>query len=279
MKKENSKTIGENGFSFLSKFGWTLLGCAGIYLIISLHFLLAVRTAHFLGDATYLPPSVLRYTSIFFRNDEISAFVEIVFLVFWVAFLGLSCWGLFYIALKIKKIINSFFFNGKVEQEDFSACFKTSFYVLLPVLILSLLTLSITPLRSNYYDTASMSEVAEYLPFSKFLLAMDEGTIAMFGVTLFVVLTLTTSFYLMKILPDNSPMFLFSIFLGVLVGVAVLMFLLPLGVKGFEFIKGGTANFFLAHFTLFGIYSIVSIFFVLPLLGKKKKTIGAKLPA
>jgi hypothetical protein len=262
----NNKTQLTSGSGFI----WTLTGCVGVYLIISLHFLLAVRTAHFLGDPTYLPPSVLRFTSIFFRVAEVSAFVEIVFLVIWLAFIGFTCWGMFKAALTLIK------YSG-FESKGYQDCFKSAFYALLPVLILSLLTLSVTPIQDNKYGTASMSEIAESLPFTIFLSAMDEGTIAIFGVTLLVVITLTTALLLTKILPDTTFMFLVGIFLGVLISVAVMMFLMPLGVQSFNLIKQQTGNSYFSHFALFAVYSAISVMFILP--AKKKKTIGEKLPA
>lgn len=269
MNRANSET-NKTQLSSGSGFIWTLMGCLGVYLIISLHFLLAVRTAHFLGDPTYLPPSILSFTSVFFRVAEVSAFVEIVFLVIWMAFIGFTCWGMFKAALTVNKYLG---LDGNVYQE----CFKRAFYALLPVLILSLLTLSITPIQDNKYGTASMSEIAESLPFNIFLSAMDEGTIAIFGVTLLVVITLTTALLLNKILPDSTFMFLVGIFLGVLISVAVMMFLMPLGVQAFSLIRHQMDNSYVSHFALFAVYSAVSAMFILR--AKKKKTIGEKLPA
>lgn len=270
MKKANLEINNRTQLSSGSRFIWTMLGCLGVYLIISLHFLLAVRTAHFLGDPTYLPPSVLRFTAVFFRVAEVSAFVEMVFVVFWLAFIGFTCWGMFKAVLMISKYLS-------LESKAYQNSFKSGFYALLPVLILSLLTLAVTPIQDNKYGTVSMSEVAESLPFTVFLSAMDEGTIAIFGVTLLVVITLTTALLLTKILPDTTFMFLVGIFLGVLISVAVMMFLMPLGVQAFDLIKHQTGNSFVSHFVLFAVYSTISAMFILP--AKKKKTIGEKLPA
>lgn len=269
----------ENNFSLPTKIGLISPGCVGIYLIISLHFLLAVRTAHFLGDATYVPPSILRFTGVIFNNAEVSAFVEIVFLVVWMAFIGVTCWAMFRAGIFIKDSLGALFFDSKEELDSYAKCFKTAFYAMLPMLILSLLTLAMTPVQSHKYDTVSMSEIAEAVTFPRFLTAMDEGTIALFGVTLFVVLIMTVVFLLMKILPDNVPMMFVALFVGVIAGTAVMMPLMWFGAKGFEFIGHLTKSSYLSHFILFAIYSIISAVFILPTLDRKKKTIGKKLPA
>lgn len=268
-----------NSLSSLTKFGLISVGIVVIYLIISSHFLLVVRTAHFLGDAAYVPSAVLRYTGVIFRNTEVSAFVEIVFLVFWLAFIGVTCWAIFRAAIFIKDSLGSLIFDSEEERVNYAKCFKTAFYALLPIFILSLLTLAITPVQSHKYDTASMSEIAETVSFPGFLTAMDESTIALFGVTLFVVLIMTIAFLLMKILPDNVPSTFAALFIGVIVGTAVMMPLMWFGAKAFELINFLTRNSYLSHFVLFAIYSIISAVFILPTLNGKQKTIGKKLPA
>lgn len=269
----------EAAISLPTKFGLTLLAGVGIYLIISLHFLFAVRTAYFLGDAAYIPPSILRFTGVIFTNSEVSAFVEIVFLAVWLAFLGFTCWAMFRAGIFVKDALGSLIFDQKDAQIAYAKCFETAFYALLPVLILSLLTLAITPIQSDKYDTASMSQIAEIVSFPRFLTAMDEGTIALFGVTLFVVLILTVVYFLMKILPDNVPMMFVALFVGVIVGTAAMMPLMWFGARGFEFINVKTENSYLSHFVLFAIYSIVSAIFIVPTLNEKKRLNGKKLPA
>lgn len=269
----------ENKFSLPTRFGLVSLGGFGIYSIIGLHFLLAVRTAHFLGDAAYIPPSILRFTGVIYTNSEVSAFAEIVFLVIWLAFIGFTCWAMFRAGVFVKDSLGSLFFDTNDERAEYAKCFTTAFYALLPVLILSLLTLAMTPVQSHKYDTASMSEIAEAVSFPDFLTAMDEGTIALFGVTLFVVLIMTVVLLLMKILPDNVPMMFVALFIGVIVGVAVMMPLMWFGAKGFEFINLKMKSSYLSHFVLFAIYSIASAVFILPTLNRKKKITGKKLPA
>lgn len=269
MENVSSNKITQKNKSLFIRYGLTLIGFLGVYLIISFHFLLSVKVAHFLGDAAYIPPSVLRYTAIFYHDSEISVLVELIFLIIWLAFLGLTCWGMFKIGLMFVKLIG-------FSKKEFFTPFRNAFHSLLPTLVLSLLTLSITPIRGYKYDTSSMSEIAERISFTSFLSAMDVGTIAIFGLTFFVILTMTTSFFVAKFLPDNVPMLLLSIFVGVLVSVAVMMFLMPIGIQGFEFIKRQTGDSYLSHFALFGVYSLISAILVLPI--KRGKTIREKLP-
>ncbi|HRH44463.1 MAG TPA: hypothetical protein PKY82_22700 [Pyrinomonadaceae bacterium] len=238
---------------------------------------MSVKIAHFLGDPTYLPPSVLRITGIFFHYSEVADFVEIVFLIFWLFFLVVTCFVIFWGISFAAKFIGNFFGVDEKLYQAIWKCFRRSFFAQLPILILSVLTLSITPLSSPNYDTPSMSEIAGYLPFGKFLGAMDEGTMAMCGVTLFVVLTLVTASYVMKILPDTAWAFLVGIFVGVIVGVLVLNFLMPIAAQGLKSIRISTESSIVTHFILFAIYSLVSSVLVLPLTGKKEKT--SKLPS
>jgi len=278
MKKENSNSISEISLPFPARFGLTLLGCTVVYSIISLHFFLAVKTAFFLGDAAYLPPSVLHFTSVIFRVAEISAFVEIVFLVMWLTFIGFTCWAMFKFAVLLKDSLGSIFFDDQSDLAAYTKCFNTAFCTLLPVLILSLLTLAITPIQSHKYEMVSMSEIAEIVSFSRFLTAMDEGTIALFGVTVFVILVLIVAYLQMKFLPDNMPVMFIAVFVGVIIGVFAMMPLMWFGARGFEFINLKTGSSHLSHFALFAIYSIVSAIFILPVLNKKKKTTVRKLP-
>lgn len=262
--KIKNKTAAPN-ISFFAQLILTAISCAGVYAIIAAHFLLAVKTAHFLGDAAYLPPSVLRYTEIFFRSGEVSAFAEIVFLVIWLIFLIVTAVAMFGAAAFALD-----FLEKNLTKTAIFDCAAKAFYVQLPLLILSVLTLSITPLTSTKNDSPSMSEVAEYLSFGKFLAAMDEGTIAMFGVGLFVAITLVAAFYLTKILPDSPPMFFIAIFVGVILGVAALMPVMSFGAQGFEFIQNRTGSSVAAHFALFAVYSFASAVLVLPLTWERK---------
>lgn len=297
MKKESSNLKSETSLlssvqnettlSLPVRFALTLLGCIAVYLLVTSHFFLVVRTAHFLGDAAYLPASVSDFTSAMFRIGKVSAFFEIVFLVIWLAIVGFSCWGIFKGAILVKNLFGSILFDDANDLAGYKKCFKNAFYALLPVLILSLVTLAITPVQSHNSDSASMSEIAETISFSRFLSAMDEGTIALFGVSLFVVLVLLIVYLLMKILPDNALVTFGALFVGVIVGVLVMMPLMWFGKNGFDIIKLQTQNSYLSHFVLFAVYSIASAIFILPTLDKKKvsgkytsgKTIGRKLPA
>lgn len=246
---------------------FTMISCAAVYAIIAGHFLLAVKAAHFLGDATYLPPSVLRYTEVFFRSGEVSALVEIVFLVVWLVFLIVTCAAMFWAVWMAADFIGGVLPSVKDGIAD---CLATAFFALLPVLILSVLTLSITPLTSTKNSSPSMSEIAEQLSFGKFLAAMDENTIAMFGVGFFVTITLAVAVFLTKFLPDSPPMFFIAIFVGVIAGVAVLMPVMSFGAKGFELVQNRAGSAVAAHCALFAVYSLASAIFVMPVVWERK---------
>ena len=270
MKQNTNKTDNQREASSLSLSAQTLLTAISCFVVcatIAGHFLFAVKAAHFLGDAAYLPPSILRYTEVFFRSGEVSAFVEIAFLVVWLVFLIATCAAMFWAIWMAADFVGGVLPSIKDGIAD---CLATAFFALLPVLILSVLTLSVTPLTSTKNSSPSMSEIAEQLSFGKFLAAMDENTIAMFGVGFFVTITLAVAGLLTKFLPDSPPMFFVAIFVGVIAGVAVLMPLMSFGAQGFEFVQNRAGSAIAAHFALFTVYSLASAIFVMPIVWERK---------
>lgn len=251
---------------------FTLCAAFGSYLLISTHYLFCVRLAHLLGDATYIPPSVLRFTGVVFRDSEVGAFVQIVFFVFWLIVVIASCVLIFMAASFVTYFVISNILSDEALESAVGDCLANGFICLVPVLALSLLTLLIMPLESTHLssESESLSQIGALMPFSEFLFTMTEATMVIFLVCFFVVITVTVA-YLLSFFWDSDFSFFVWIFVGVCVGLAMIFGLGHFLHKGIEFIKIQTDNAYLTLYTVFAVYAFVCTILIFPSTLKTKK--------
>lgn len=265
MTEQKEKKITPAKLRLLTRAFLILISCVGVYLLNATHFVFCVRAAHFLGDVSYIPPSILRYTSIIFQQGEIEAGAQIIFFILWLILVVVSAALL--AAISFAVIGLSLLFTS---DESISAAICDSLFdgilAILPVILLSLLTLLTMPLESTHpsVDSTSLTQIGEMLLFSDFLYTMTQATVVISVVCLFVILTCVIVYFLSFILPDNSFFFFVSMFIGVCVGVAIIMLLGDFLYKGMGVIRFLTGSSYLTHYAIYGIYSFFSALLILP---------------
>lgn len=272
-KKEKIK-IPELNIFFRATF--TLLAAFGSYLLVSTHYLFCVRVAHLLGDVAYIPPSLLRFTGVIFRDAEVSAFAQILFFVVWLIFVAVSCFLMFAVVSFATYFIISWIVSDIMIEAAIEDCLMKGFICLAPVLALSLLTLLIMPLESTHLasESTSLTQVGALMPFAEFLYTMTEATIVIFLVCFFVVITVVVA-YLLSYFWDTELSFIVWIFVGVCVGIGVIMVLGHYLQKALEFIQFQTGNSYLTFYAIFAVYAFVCTILISPsaIKADKKKSI------
>lgn len=250
---------------------FTLLAAFGSYLLVGTHYLFCVRVAHLLGDVTYIPPSILRFTGVIFRDAEVSAFAQILFFVIWLILVAVSCCLLFAVAsLALDFVLNLILSDAELESA-INDCLAKGFVCVAPVIALSLLTLLIMPLESTHLasESTSLTQIGALMPFAEFLYAMTEATIVIFLVCLFVVITVVVA-YLLSYFWDSDFSFIVWMFVGVCVGIGVIMVLGHYLQKALEFIQFQTGNSYLTFYAIFAVYAFVCTILILPSALKKE---------
>lgn len=255
---------------------FTLLAAFGSYLLVSTHYLFCVRVAHLLGDVTYIPPSILRFTGVVFRDAEVSAFAQILFFVIWLIFVAVSCFLLFAAASYATYFIINLILSDEALESAIGDYLAKGFLCLTPVLALSLLTLLIMPLESTHLPSASesLTQIGALMPFAEFLYTMTEATIVIFLVCFFVVITVVVA-YLLSFFWDSDFSFIVWIFVGVCVGLGVIFVFGHYLYKALEFIQLHTGSSYLTFYAIFAAYAFGCTILIFPsaVKAEKKKSI------
>jgi hypothetical protein len=237
----------------MSRLGGALLH----YLVITLHFLLALKLIHLAGDPLQVPPALQSLNRFLMWGPE--NFVCFVFEVLWIGLIVCTYLGMRYAA-------------GLVKRD--SEPFKRGFSLLLPLVFLSLITLAIIPLQSTKgltHDTI-MTEGA-YMSFPEFVHYMTDATfMALIALSVllfpFLFFMILFSFKSEKYDPGMG-----MFFLAIVLGIGVALLIGFLGVPLIESIHGALDGI-ASLFAIFGIYGALSAGGVLLGTGKKSAAQG-----
>lgn len=268
-KLERSAVNGQNppaGGNMIFRFMVGSGSAAITFMLVVLNFIGGLTLAYMMGDPTNDMPAIVRDSIqvLLLRSDtEIFWLLKMILYIVWIGGLLISYAAMFmpvsYIANKIYGFVSGIV-TFLPPRESFSKAVNTGFRSQLFFIILVFITLAIIPIESHNYITFpdTYLELSESMAYTEFLLDMNFATLAVFGVGMFLVIVLGFLMLVgMKFFPDASPfMFFLLVFVGVIIGVGVIMVMMEFMRPLVESINE-SSNVFIAVFLSFLFYEAV----------------------